>query len=143
LGFGIPGIIASYFGASLAISAPQDALLRILGVFLIAYVILLTIKPAFKLVQSNLAAITGGTFSGFLAGVLGIGGAVRGLFLSAFDLPKAVYIFTSGAIALAIDSTRLITYSLGGGSTRAHTFMGNAYLYPSIICWCRNCQKDG
>jgi hypothetical protein len=34
--------------------------------------------------------------------------------LSAFDLPKAVYISTSGAIALFVDTTRLITYVSGG-----------------------------
>ena len=131
MGFGIPGIIASYFGASLAISAPPDALLRILGAFLIAYVILLAIKPAFKLAQNNLAAISGGTFSGFLAGVLGIGGAIRGLFLSAFDLPKAVYIFTSGAIALGIDSTRLITYYLGGAQLESTLLWGMLIFIPA------------
>jgi uncharacterized membrane protein YfcA len=49
-----------------------------------------------------------------LAGIFGIGGAVRGLFLTAFDLPKEVYVSTAGAIALVIDTTRLTTYFLEG-----------------------------
>ena len=54
------------------------------------------------------------SLSGFFAGVFGIGGAVRGLFLTAFDLPKAVYIATAGSIALFIDATRLTTYFTKG-----------------------------
>lgn len=46
--------------------------------------------------------------------IFGIGGAVRGLFLTAFDLPKEVYIATAGAIALIIDTTRLTTYFVKG-----------------------------
>jgi hypothetical protein len=39
---------------------------------------------------------------------------VRGAFLTAFDLPKEVYIFTSGLIALFIDITRVSRYIWGG-----------------------------
>ena len=43
-------------------------------------------------------------------GIYGVGGAVRGAFLTVFDLPNDVYIATSGAIAVLIDSSRLVTY---------------------------------
>lgn len=43
-----------------------------------------------------------------------MGGAVRGAFLTAFNLPKEVYIFTSGLIALFIDVTRVSRYLWGG-----------------------------
>lgn len=114
LGFGIPGIITSFLGASLAITIPAQILSQILGVLLITYVLFLAIKPTFKLAQTNLTSVSGGSLSGFFAGIFGLGGAIRGLFLSTFDLPKSVYIFTSGAIALVIDSTRLVTYYVGG-----------------------------
>jgi len=55
-------------------------------------------------------SVLGGALSGFFAGVFGMGGAVRGISLSAFDLPKAIYLATAGAIALAIGTFRLITY---------------------------------
>ena len=42
----------------------------------------------------------GGALLGFLAGTFGIGVSVRGTFLTAFDLPKAVYISTAGATAM-------------------------------------------
>ena len=114
LGFGIPGIITSFLGASLAVTTSAQILSRILGGFLITYVVFLAIKPTFKLAQTNLTSVSGGSFSGFFAGIFGLGGAIRGLFLSAFNLPKEVYIFTSGVIALIIDSTRIATYWFAG-----------------------------
>ena len=41
LGFGIPGIIASFVGASLTFHISESILMKILGGFLLAYVILL------------------------------------------------------------------------------------------------------
>jgi len=113
LAFGIPGIITSYLGASMAINAPKEHLPKILGVFIVLYILFIFLKPKFKLAQQNRNALIGGTLSGFFAGVFGIGGAVRGLFLSAFDLPKSVYIFTAGVIAFCIDTTRILTYISG------------------------------
>ena len=110
LSFGITGIAATFLGASLVFNIPTAVLSRILGSFLIVYVIYLFARSSFKIKQSIFAGACGGALSGFLAGLFGIGGAVRGLFLTSFDLPKAVYIVTAGAIALIIDTTRLTTY---------------------------------
>jgi len=110
LSFGIPGIVATYIGASLVFDISVLVLSRILGSFLIIYVVYLFAKSSFKVKPSLIFGACGGAISGFLAGVFGIGGAVRGLFLTAFDLPKAVYIATAGSIALFIDATRLTTY---------------------------------
>jgi len=114
LTFGITGIITSYIGARVVFSASQDILLRILGGFMLAYVIFLLFKPGFKVPRKNMTAITGGGLSGFFAGIFGVGGAIRTLFLSAFDLPKAVFVATTGAIAFLIDSTRITTYLING-----------------------------
>ena len=112
--FGIPGIIATFIGARIIFSASETLLSQILGGFLISYVAFLFFKPSFKLKQSNNIAILGGALSGFFAGIFGVGGAIRSVFLTVFDLPKAVYIATAGAIAFAIDSTRLTTYIANG-----------------------------
>lgn len=108
--FGIPGIIASYLGASLVLSIDKDTLSRILGFFLIIYVVFITLNEKGKLPENNATAITGGLASGFFSGIFGVGGAVRATFLSAFKLQKDVFIFTAGAIGLFIDSSRVITY---------------------------------
>lgn len=112
--FGIPGIVASYFGASLVPDVPKELLRRILGGVMVGYVVFLLIQGSFRLKQSIRAGICGGALSGFLAGIFGIGGSVRGMFLTAFDLPKAVYISTAGAIAIFIDTTRLAKYLADG-----------------------------
>lgn len=108
--FGIPGIAATYFGARFVFEISGAIHLRILGAFLICYALYLLVNKSYKIKASLVAGACGGALSGFLAGMFGIGGAVRGLFLTAFDLPKEVYIATAGAIALAIDTTRLATY---------------------------------
>ena len=114
LGFGIPGIIAGFIGASLTFQISERILMKVLGAFLLAYVIFLFLKPGFRLEKNKKIMITGGALSGFFAGIFGVGGAVRATFLTAFDLPKAVYLATAGSIALLIDSTRIITYIKGG-----------------------------
>ncbi|MBN1125761.1 MAG: sulfite exporter TauE/SafE family protein [Sedimentisphaerales bacterium] len=112
--FGIPGILASYLGASLMPEVSEKLLSRILGGFMIVYVVFLLSKSSFKLKQNIPASAFGGALSGFLAGIFGIGGAVRGMFLTAFNLPKAVYISTAGAIAIFIDTTRMGKYLADG-----------------------------
>lgn len=127
LTFGLTGIMASYLGARIVFSASPELLLRILGAFMLAYVIFLVFKPDFKVPKKNLTAITGGGLSGFFAGIFGVGGAIRTLFLSAFDLPKAVFIATTGAIAFLIDSTRITTYLVNG------VRLEDAYLWGFLV----------
>jgi uncharacterized protein len=110
LGFGLTGILASYLGAMLTLRIPGELLLRALGAFLLAYVIFLFLRREWQLPQDLRTMVSGGALSGFFAGIFGVGGAVRGTFLTAFNLPKETYIFTSGAIALFIDSARIVTY---------------------------------
>lgn len=112
--FGIPGVIFTFIGARIVLSVPENLLAKTLGGFLIAYSSFLFLKPEFKLQHSTKSATVGGALYGFFAGVFGVGGAIRGAFLSAFNLPKAVYIATAGVIAIAVDSTRLITYFSSG-----------------------------
>jgi len=133
LSFGIPGIIATFVGASLVFNIPKNLLSRILGVFLICYVIYLFVKSSFRIKPDLLTAACGGALSGFFAGIFGIGGAVRSLFLTAFDLPKEVYIATAGAIALIIDSTRLTTYFLKGTRLEELLLLGLLLFVPASL----------
>lgn len=112
--FGVPGIAAAYLGASLMFNISPGVLSRVLGGFMVVYVVFLFLKGSFMVKQSTATSICGGALSGFLAGIFGIGGAVRSMFLSAFNLPKEVYIATAGAIAIVVDTTRLTTYIADG-----------------------------
>lgn len=128
LGFGLSGIIASYIGASLALGTHDFPVKRILGIFLVFYVIYLFLQRNWSLPKTNLSAIAGGSLSGLFAGFFGVGGAVRGAFLTAFDLPKKTYICTSGIIALFIDITRVSKYIAGG------TLLGTELFYTLLAC---------
>jgi uncharacterized membrane protein YfcA len=137
LSFGIPGIAATYLGASLAFDISGVLLSKILGTFLIGYVVYLFVKGSFRIKPSLIAGICGGALSGFLAGLFGIGGAVRGLFLTAFDLPKEVYITTAGAIALIIDTTRLATYVQKGAQLKQFLLWGLIVFIPASFLGAR------
>ncbi|MBI2426892.1 MAG: sulfite exporter TauE/SafE family protein [Candidatus Kerfeldbacteria bacterium] len=126
--FGVPGILLSYVGARFVFSVPETLLSHILGGFLVVYVAYLAWKPTFRIPPNTLNAMIGGGLSGFFSGVFGVGGAVRGAFLSAFDLPKTVYIATAGAIGLAVDSSRLITYFSEGA------ILPRLFLLALILC---------
>jgi uncharacterized membrane protein YfcA len=74
----------------------------------------LLIKSDFTLNPSRLTAATGGAFSGLAAGLVGTGGAIRGLVLASFSLNKDVFIATSAFIDLGIDVSRSVVYVEAG-----------------------------
>ena len=133
LSFGVPGILLSFAGARLTVDVPGPLLERFLGAFLLAYVVFLFLHESWRLPRNRLSAVGGGALSGFFAGLFGVGGAIRWMFLSAFDLPKATYIFASGAIALVIDIVRLSTYLLQGTRLDEALFMGMLVFIPASL----------
>jgi uncharacterized membrane protein YfcA len=137
LSFGIPGIAATYIGASLVFDISSSILSKILGAFLIAYVVYLFVKQTFRIKPSLFTGACGGALSGFFAGLFGIGGAVRGMFLTVFDLPKEVYISTAGAIALIIDTTRLTTYVWKGAQLEKLLLWGLIVFIPASFLGAR------
>ena len=128
LWFAVPGVAASYLGAAMSLTVDEALLTRILGGFLLAYVLFIILKSEWKLPEHNLTAGAGGLASGFAAGIFGVGGAIRGAFLTAFNLPREVYIFTSGAMALVIDTTRIAGY-LAGGATLEGLFLWGLFIF--------------
>ncbi|MBI4120321.1 MAG: sulfite exporter TauE/SafE family protein [Parcubacteria group bacterium] len=149
--FGAVGLATSYFGASISLGANEQILLRLLGAFLAGYALFLIFQGKFsakggpasgwKIPAGNLTALSGGALSGFFAGMFGIGGAIRGMFLTAFDLPKAVYIATGGAIGLLVDSTRIITYFTGGATFPKELWYGLLLFIPISFIGARIAKK--
>lgn len=112
--FGIPSVLLTIIGALLVHYIAQDVLKSALGFFLIAFSTLSLAKPNFLFRASALHAIIGGVLSGFFAGLIGTGGALRGAFLTSFALEKHRYIATAAMIALAVDITRIPIYFASG-----------------------------
>ncbi|MBI4353858.1 MAG: sulfite exporter TauE/SafE family protein [Candidatus Omnitrophica bacterium] len=109
--FGLPGIALSFIGAQIAAWLSADSLRLVLGGFLVLY----ALAEAFRATALRVPATTptlliGGIGSGFVAGVIGTGGAIRSACLLAFGLPKEAYIGTSAVIALCVDATRVPVY---------------------------------
>ena len=130
LKFGIPGVAMTVVGGLLVFQTSETTLSRVLGGALVGYVAFMLAKGRLQVPQTTGTAMAGGALYGFSAGIFGIGGAVRGAFLAAFDLPKAVYIATGGAIGLAIDSGRLATYWWEGATLDSRLLLGLAACIP-------------
>lgn len=114
LQIGIPSVLMVIVGAWLSRYANSILLSWILGSFLVVFSALLLSGRFGTLPDSSTARYSGGVLSGFAAGLLGTGGAIRGLLLSAIALPKTVFIATSALIDLAIDLSRSVVYTANG-----------------------------
>jgi uncharacterized protein len=125
---GIPStllvILGAYFSTRLAFKYTE----LILGFFLIAFSTFFLVRPGVKLSPKPLSAIVAGGAAGFLAGVIGTGGAIRGLALGAFDLEKNVFVATSAAIDSGVDFSRMIVY-LRSGFLAAESF----WVVPALL----------
>lgn len=133
IAFGLPGLVTSFIGSSLTLRIPREILSRALGIFLIAYVMFIIFNRAFKLSQRLSVAISGGALTGFFAGIFGIGGEINAVALSAFNLEKAIYIATAGAISFVIDSTRIATYIKGGTELEPSILSGFLIFIPASL----------
>ena len=111
---GIPSIVFVILGGLLTKYANNFILEIVLGLFLISLSSLFLIKTNLIIKPNNTNAITGGILSGFSAGLLGTGGAIRGLTMVAFNLEKSVFIATSAVIDFMIDFTRTFVYYKNG-----------------------------
>ncbi len=112
--FGVPSVLFTLIGALLVDRVLQAMLKMILGAFLLAYVVLSISRPGLSLEPTGRNILLGGSISGFFAGLIGTGGALRGSFLTSYNLEKSVYISTSAAISLAVDLSRIPVYFASG-----------------------------
>ena len=96
--YGIPSTVFVILGAWLSKDLYLQYLELILGVFLLLFGSFVMMYPSFRLSQDRVSAVTGGSVAGFLAGLIGTGGAIRGMSLAAFDLEKSTFIATSAGI---------------------------------------------
>lgn len=111
---GISAVAAVLLGAALSKYAPIAQLDLALSAFMLVLSIYLLSGHHKSLKQSNVNLVGGGLLSGFVAGLLGTGGAIRGIVLVAFELPKQVFIATSAWIDMGVDSGRLMVYWYNG-----------------------------
>ena len=125
---GIPAVLFVIIGAYLSKFIDTKILEIILALFLIIVSLFFFIFKDFALKPTLSNSVGGGIFSGLIAGLLGTGGAIRGITLAAYNLRMHVFIATSAIIDLAIDSSRSVVYCLNG---YVHTDI--LYLIPILL----------
>ncbi|MBK8614182.1 MAG: sulfite exporter TauE/SafE family protein [Flavobacteriales bacterium] len=114
LSMGVPAVIGVLIGARLTAFIPSEHMMLVLSAVLIILSVVFLFAPDQRVEATTLNASMGGAASGFVAGLVGTGGAIRGLTLAAFDLPKEVFISTSAWIDMGVDLSRTVVYAQQG-----------------------------
>lgn len=114
INIGVPSVIFVIIGAYISQFIQTTFLEIILGVFLIGFSLFFIVFSQKVISPNRKNAIIGGVFSGFSAGLLGTGGAIRGLTMAAFNLSKNTFIATSAFIDFMIDLSRSVVYYNNG-----------------------------
>ena len=91
---GLPSVVCVIAGGILSRWADGRTLTWVLGIFLVVFSLVFLIFRRLELRPTRGNAALGGTLSGFSAGLLGTGGAIRGLTMASFNLEKSVFIAT-------------------------------------------------
>src|SRR6218665_2695078 len=125
---GIPAVLFVIAGAFLSKFFNSRLLEICLAVFLIAISSLLLIFKKLSIRPTLFNSVSGGALSGLTAGLLGTGGAIRGLTLAAFNLEKNTFVATSAIIDLGIDLSRSVVYFSNGYMHRK-----DLYLVPILL----------
>lgn len=133
LRLGIPATLLVIPGALLTNYLNQELFEILFAVILILLSITLVIFSKKALKQNTWNLISGGALSGFLAGLIGTGGSIRGLVLTSFNLEKQVFITTSAAIDLGVDVSRTIVYFANGFMEAELLFLVPALIVISFL----------
>ena len=115
---GVPAVIGVIIGARVTVHLDERLLSVVLGSLLMLMGVGLLVKEEWRLRATRGNALTGGAISGFIAGVAGTGGAVRGITLAAFALEKSAFVATSAWIDMGVDLSRSVVYASNGFVTR-------------------------
>ena len=124
--FGIPAIVAAYFGAKLLVLLSEmptifsyslfgkEAIITplklILGILILGFA-LFELLPQFQKLSFNRKLLPlGGILSGFFGGLSGHQGALRSAFLSKIDIAPQAFVGTNAVIGLFVDLIRIFVY---------------------------------
>lgn len=133
ISLGIPAVIFVIIGAVLSKFIDTTILEISLSAFLIVVSLGLMFFKSLQVEPTLPNSIFGGAISGFIAGLLGTGGAVRGITLAAFSMKMEVFIATSAIIDLAIDSSRSVVYYFNGYIKQEILYLIPILLLCSIV----------
>jgi uncharacterized membrane protein YfcA len=111
---GLPSVVLVIIGAWFSAVWDSRILQLLLGIFLCIFSVFFLWNPENKIAVNKTNMVTFGAIAGFLAGLLGTGGAIRGLMLSSMAFSKEVFVGTSAIIDFGVDVSRAVVYSSNG-----------------------------
>ncbi|MFL0162878.1 sulfite exporter TauE/SafE family protein [Aquirufa salirivi] len=133
LKLGIPAVLFVVLGALLTNYIPQKKIELSMNIIILALSIYMMTGAHNRIQKSNQNLYTGGAISGFLAGLIGTGGAIRGITLAAFQLEKDVFIATSAVIDFGVDLSRAVVYISQGYFHQEHLILIPFLIIISIV----------
>lgn len=110
----VPAIFFTGLGAYLTTQLPQELTQKILGIILMLIGATFFFGNAIIKLIPKWFAIFLSVASGFFTGFIGTGGALRGLALTALQLPKNTFIMTSATVDMGGDLLRTLIYLKSG-----------------------------
>jgi uncharacterized membrane protein YfcA len=133
LKLGIPAVLFVVLGAFITTLIPTKHIVLLMNIALVLLAVYLLTRFNKPIQQSNQNLYIGGILSGFVAGIAGTGGAIRGITLAAFQLPKEIFIATSALIDLGVDTSRAIVYVGNGYFQKEYVFLIPFLIGISIV----------
>lgn len=133
LKLGLPAIVFVIAGALLTAAVSPETIEISMSFIVLALAVFMLINRNAQLTSSDGNLFLGGAVSGFLAGLVGTGGAIRGLTLAAFNLEKQIFVATSAVIDLGVDASRAIVYIFQGYFLNDHIQLIPMLILISIV----------
>jgi uncharacterized membrane protein YfcA len=128
LQIGAPSLIFVIIGGWLTSKMDTSVLKLLLSLFLIIMSLFFLVIKNAEVSPTATNAIAGGGISGLIAGLVGTGGAVRGLTMAAYNLEKQVFVATSSMIDFFTDAGRTVVYASHG-----YIHDHDLYLIPFLL----------
>lgn len=111
---GIPSVIFVIIGAYMSQYIKGDIASLVLWIFCIAFSLFFLVVSKFVIKATSRNMIASWSFAGWLAGIIGTGGVIRGMALTTLNLEKSIYIATSAWIDFWVDASRSVVYFFQG-----------------------------
>ena len=127
--FGLPSMLTTLGGAILFNQLDVKAISVILAIIILAFVAYSFSNKQYEIPRTNGTLILGGALSGVMAGLVGMGGPLRSMFLLSSNSEKYSYIATSSILAVLVSTTRIGVYLYNGDLQEDYYI----YILPLIV----------
>ena len=127
--YGLPSVLSALVGAWIFGAIDVTPIAIGFALFLITFSLYSLFKPNLHIPERNSLLVIGGLISGLTSGLIGVGGAIRSIFLISTLLEKEAYIATAAAIAIMVDVCRVSVYIYKGALPQNHLL----WIIPLVV----------